>query len=763
MKPLKLLSLATIFLVVQTSITFAQSSCLKTAYTKKVQIKKSDNNIVENASFEEGNYAWLFYPDSNRAKITTDPTNTSRKCVRMVTTDNAGGDALISQAIPHMTAGNTYTMSAYLRSKLTSNPNLKHVTMQVRFNYPGYSETIPVLFWPTSTWQKYSFSFTVPTRSDIEVSKAEVLFYRGQNDTVWVDSVKISDSNLVANADFETGIGNWLQVPNSSRVSRVSNGVRGFGNCIKITSLNTADGDALLSESVPNLTRGKRYTIRGYMKSKRPVPTNSATVSMQVRLNYSGGWVVYKDTLIKPDSAWRPYTYSFNVPDTSLPILNSLMQVSYYRGNNDSVWVDNLELLNKDTMYNLVNASIPHIPTGILLDSFKGTPGSPLNFDRWLVVKKNWGVNNNGVVPENLELLSGGGMRFHGHGNLYNGPVYGSTNLMGNGKIHVGACIATKDYYASGKYEVYAKLTPGMINAFWTFHYIEDANYQSGGIKNTEIDFEFPASPTDTVLNPGFSGHKSYIDDMNVNTWGGLCNGEGYCASLRYRKTPMILSQAYHKYTIEWHTGGGGISPSVKWYVDDTLARTVTDSSHVGFRAARFWLGVWYASDLWVNGNDTSIMQYTDKYMDVKWVKITPYYEPNDVYENETEPQIGYVTPQYGIGYPKYPATGAKSQPTDEDNNNSLLDGNENTENLLVGIDEAGNNAVVRLHSQTDDGIKNLKILNINGQVVYKYSIGNELVNTYTINTSSYAPGIYVLQCETNSGRIFNKKLSVIK
>ncbi len=594
---------------------------------------------------------------------------------------------------------------------------------------------------------------------------AQVMFYRGQTDTMWVDSVTVKDSNLVVNADFETGVGNWQQVPDASRVSRVAGGARGSGYCMKITSLTNADGDALLQESMPNLTRGKRYTLRAFMKSKRAVPTNSAAVSMRVRLNYAGGYEVYRDTLIKPDSVWRSYSYSFNTPDTSLPILVSLAQAYYYRGNSDSVWVDNLEVLNRDTMYNLVNTSVPKAPNGVLLDSFKGTAGKPLNFDRWLVVKKNWGANNNGVVPENIELLSGGGIRFHGHGNTYNGPVNGSANLIGNGKIHVGACIATKDYYASGKYEVYGKLTPGMINAFWTFHYIEDAAYQSGGIKNTEIDFEFPGAITDTVANPGYSGHKAYIDDMNVNTWGGLCNGEGYHVSLRYRKDPMQLSAGYHKYTIEWHTGGGGVSPSVKWYVNDTLARTVTDSTHVGFRAARFWLGVWYASDLWLCGNDTSLMQYSDKYMDLKWVKITPFYEPNDVYENETDPQVGYVTPQYGSGYPKYPAGGAKPWTSDEDENpgGSVLHGG-TADDVWVGTDIVSHKASVNLYSMNDNYITGVKLLNLNGQVVntFKMESGNQPTQ-FIFSTEGYSTGLYLVQCETQNGASIYKKMVIVQ
>jgi hypothetical protein len=736
----------------------AQSSCVKTPYTKKIRVIGRNNNIIENMDFESGTYDWFLLHNSSREAIVTDPTNPSNHCARVISTDNAGGDALITQNIPFLTAGNTYTMSAYIRTNGLVNSHI-NTTLAVRFNYPGGgSTTIPVLFYPTSTWQKYSFNFTVPTASNVQVAQAQIYVYRGQQDTIYVDSMRISDSNLVANADFERGVENWSQIPSTSRVSLASYGCRGSATCMKLTSLNNSDGDALLSQAMPNLSLGKRYTVRAYMRSLHASPTNSAAASFQVRLNYTNGFQVFRDTLIKPDSVWRAYTYSFTTPDT-LQILNSLMQIYYYRGANDSVYVDNLELLNTDTIYNMTNSSVPHAPTGILEDHFTGTAGQKLNPDRWLVVKRTWGANNNGVVPENIELFDTGGLRLHGHGNLYDGPIKGATNYLGNGKIHVGACIATKDYYASGEYEVIAKLTPGMINAFWTFHYIEDAAYQSGGIKNTEIDFEFPGAITDTVLNPGYTGHKAYIDDMNVNTWGGLCNGEGVAASLRYTKRPQVLSDDYHKYTIKWHTGGGGITPRVEWYVDDTLARTVTDTNYVGFRAARFWLGVWYSKDIWVNGNDTSLMQYYDKYMDIKSVKITPYYEPNDVYENETEPGGGYVTPQYH-GYPTYHATSGLKP--GNGNPNVLAD--IARDDVRVGVNIPDHQVYLSLITNSDNYFESVRILNMNGQVIDKinYAPGDKTTNI-TLATGRYSTGMYVVQCKTNSGDIFYKKINVVK
>lgn len=748
-------------LLTLSGIAAAQNSCIKTPYGKKMQVPGPDNNIIENMDFEWGNYGWEFLPDNSKASIVKKAEDTMDHAARIIGADSTGGNTLISQTVPNLTVGNTYTMSAYLKSNHTVNNNLPVILRLTIIDGLGNAVVIPASFYPTDVWQQYSFNFTVPNQSNVQTTKVQVLLNQGPQDTVYVDNISIQNPNLVANADFESGLGDWMQIPDASRVLLSDNGCNGSATCMKLISRENMDGDALLSEVIPNLSLGNTYTVRAYMRSEHPESFHTAEASFQVRLNYINGWSVFIDTLIRPDTQWRLYSYTFTVPDT-LQILVSQMQLYYYRGNNDSLYVDNLELLNNGTMYPFVNSSYPHAPPGVFEEDFTGTPGQPLSFNNWLVVKKTWGQNNNGVVPENIELLDTGGIRFHGHGDLYDGPVNGATNFLGNGKIHVGSCIATKNYYASGRYEVVAKLTPGMINAFWTFHYIEDANYQSGGIKNTEIDFEFPGAPTDTLINPGYTGHKAYIDDMNLNTWGGLCNGEGNEITLRYQTNPVILSNGFHKYTIEWHTGGPGIAPSVTWYVDDTFARQVTDTSRVGFRAARFWLGVWYSKDEWVNGGDTAIMNYEDQFMEVRSVKITPFYEANDVYENETDPSTGYVTPQYS-GYPVFPSS-TSMRPSSSNASRTLASIGAVKADVSV-TRSAGNQALwISLVNGKDDYITDIRVLNVNGQRIGRYSATSpEPTIKINLPSGQYAAGIYLLQCLTHNGQIIYKKVGMTK
>ena len=756
MKKMKLLVLALLFCSALQSN--AQTTCIDSPYTKAFEIVGYNNNAVENPAFEATNTQWTFGPDSTVVKIVNDPAGIKGKVGRLI---SGVGDGYLSQNLSYinLVQGDSLTMSAYFRKR--AGAGALSITLQMRINYyNGTDNVMSQTFTPTSTWGKYSFKFQVPaSTSAAQVSIAQVMFYRSQNDTIWVDSIQIQDPAIGVNADFESGTSPWLQLPSSSRVLLSTPGALGTGNCMKIIS-DMSGSDGVLVQNVPNLANSQYYTIRAYLKSMHNPSQSSDETNMHVRINYIGGGEVDYDTLVKPTSTWTLFTYTFRTPDTGV-INASQIQAILYRNKQDSVYVDNLELVNSGTFYNMVNYSVPRAPLGVFQDSFIGTSGQTLDFTKWLVVKKTWGANNNGVVPENIKLLTSGGIRFHGHGNLYGSgtydTVYGASNTYGNGKEHVGACIATKDYYASGKYEIVAKVAPGLVDAFWTFHYIEDPNYQAGGIKNTEIDFEFPGAPTDTVANPGYSGHKSYIDDMNLNSWGGLCNGDGYDSSKRY-DTSVKLSDGFHKYTIDWHSGGGGVTPSVTWYVDDHFARRIVGSGYVPFRASRLWLGVWYSKYTWI-GDSATVCNYVDTFCEVRSVKITPYYEANDEYVNETDPIVGYVSPQYK-NYPKYASAWKHAN---ESNGGGQIPGQTGSEDMKVGMDMSAHQFTVFLSGSNENYITGINILNMNGQVVRRESYPAADMNVKVTSSYSGIPsGLYLVQCNTSGGQVYYRKLLVM-
>ena len=121
----------------------------------------------------------------------------------------------------------------------------------------------------------------------------------------------------------------------------------------------------------------------------------------------------------------------------------------------------------------------------VFYEDFSGT----MLDGNWLIAEKAWGGDNGGVVHDNV-VLQDGLLQLIGHGNAYTGTVQG-VNHDGariDRVTKVGASIATRDYYASGRYEVRARLPEqlGSCSAFWTFHYEE-------GYKGTELYDELAA------------------------------------------------------------------------------------------------------------------------------------------------------------------------------------------------------------------------------------------------------------------------------
>lgn len=259
-----------------------------------------------------------------------------------------------------------------------------------------------------------------------------------------------------------------------------------------------------------------------------------------------------------------------------------------------------------------------------------------LDSDKWLVAYKNWGGNivengisvnyNGGVIPQNVSVLDGK-LILKGLGNYYDGDILGINRDMSfrqDGK-RVGSAIATKDYYASGSYEIYAKVAPelGACSAMWTFEYEEDWNNDT--IINHEIDIEMPGRPTSDTENQSFSYAL-------CNTWTGENDGE-----YKTNYTNIGSNQAdgnFHKYRFDWHTGDVDETPRVEFYFDDVL--TYTSYEHIPTNAGRFWLGIWFPK-YWAGTPNFDTSNFV-----VDYVKITPFHESGDTPQNETYPNDGW-------------------------------------------------------------------------------------------------------------------------
>lgn len=260
-----------------------------------------------------------------------------------------------------------------------------------------------------------------------------------------------------------------------------------------------------------------------------------------------------------------------------------------------------------------------------------------LDAGKWLVAKKQWGGagNNGGVVPENVYLPGDGTVVLKAHGDLYTGPVRGVEKKdntwvdLQHGR-RTGAAIATKEYFASGVYEVRMKVAPvkGVCSSVWTFHYEEV--YPPGApmkVINHEIDVELPGRPGQVFTD---ISHKALL----ANTWVGEKETEykvGYTKDL-----PAQDDGEYHVYKFIWHTGDAATQQEkrVDFYVDGTKVSTSTE--HIPTRAGRFWIGAWFPNN-WAGDPNFAAAD-----MVIDYVKITPLHEAGDEYVPESYPNFGW-------------------------------------------------------------------------------------------------------------------------
>jgi beta-glucanase (GH16 family) len=158
-------------------------------------------------------------------------------------------------------------------------------------------------------------------------------------------------------------------------------------------------------------------------------------------------------------------------------------------------------------------------------DDFNGTK---LDSTKWMVKEKAWGVQNGGVVSDNI-TVSNGMLHLIGHGDLYTGPVQG-VDRKGHRVdrvTRVGAAITTQNYFASGKYEVRWKLPPnlGACSAMWTFHYEEaspaDPKYaelaQVGGVTVSNLtSIGLTKEQADSVLKQISGNNGARVDYLEA-------------------------------------------------------------------------------------------------------------------------------------------------------------------------------------------------------------------------------------------------------
>lgn len=292
-----------------------------------------------------------------------------------------------------------------------------------------------------------------------------------------------------------------------------------------------------------------------------------------------------------------------------------------------------------------------NLPEGVFCDDFTG---STLDIEKWWYMRNHWGngktYKNNGVIPENV-IVKNNKAYFGANGDNYSGDLKGVRKAnpdlyQDQPGTRVGGCIVSDKYYGSGSYEVRMKLPPklGVCTALWTFHYQEVysddpdyADYMDQGFQpqgsddmgwyvtpNHEIDIEIPTA---------LKGQNEYTEcsyrNARLNTWVGELNYTDEFIDMGFEQN----DGKFHDYRFDWHTGGNGEKPRVDFYVDGKFIYSSTKD--IPFIKGRFTLGTWFPQ--WAGGK----ADFDRIFLEIDWVKITPFNEPNDKTVRETFKNAG--------------------------------------------------------------------------------------------------------------------------
>src|SRR5262249_25112854 len=111
----------------------------------------------------------------------------------------------------------------------------------------------------------------------------------------------------------------------------------------------------------------------------------------------------------------------------------------------------------------------PPLPEAAKLVMKEDWASGQIDPSRWYVMRRHWGNGNHGVVPENVRVAeekSDEGKNRHvlvcaAHGEAYDGPV---TGLWGK-RERVGGVIASKAFFASGRFEVEMRIGSSVAQA----------------------------------------------------------------------------------------------------------------------------------------------------------------------------------------------------------------------------------------------------------------------------------------------------------
>ena len=511
-------------------------------------------------------------------------------------------------------------------------------------------------------WQEKRFIFYTATGST-EV-RLFLEAYQGQTGKVYFDEVRIVEGPLPLPAP-PTG-SEWSTPPELPELvaageEMIANADFAEGLEYWVTDHTTwQEGGEIILEATDEETARTVQDIPFAL-----APDTTYTLTTRVRATGDGATLSVTDrgaltaSLEVTNTEYENLSLSFTTDSAYRQVRVVLEQ---YKGSGGTLSIQNISLLATGGEWLDTPDPTPEPTTAVLYDNFD----AGLDPEKWLIVDKAWGGDNGGLVPENVEIQDGV-LLLHAHGDGYEGDVVGHNDRT----TRVGAGIATRDYYASGRYEVRARIpeSSGAASAFWTFHYVEhfpsEEEYweEPSRVRNSEIDWEFP-----TALQTDASHDPISFDNARVNSWGGKLGGEG---AHHPGRVEVVNDGEFHTYGIDWHSGGDGELPRVIWTLDgEEVYRhegSLFGQDNIPAQASRFWLGIWFPAAGYKEQIEGEYVDrvgwagdpdFAEATLEIDWVRITPFNELNDRWEPETWPNGWYALPHE---YPEPSSHGEQS------------------------------------------------------------------------------------------------------
>jgi hypothetical protein len=498
-------------------------------------------------------------------------------------------------------------------------------------------------------WQEKRFIFYTATGST-EV-RLFLEAYQGQTGEVYFDEVRIVEGPLPLPAP-PTGT-EWAEPPELPELvaageEMIANADFAEGLEYWVTDHTTwQEGGEIILEATDEETA---RTVQDIPFSLAPDTTYTLTARVRATGDGATLSVTDRDALTASLEVTNTENENLSLSFTTDSAYRQVRVVlEQYKGSGGTLSIQNISLLATGGEWLDTPDPTPEPTTAVLYDNFD----AGLDPEKWLIVDKAWGGDNGGLVPENVEIQDGV-LLLHAHGDGYEGDVVGHNDRT----TRVGAGIATRDYYASGRYEVRARIpeSSGAASAFWTFHYVEhfpsEEEYweEPSRVRNSEIDWEFP-----TALQTDASHDPISFDNARVNSWGGKLGGEG---AHHPGRVEVVNDGEFHTYGIDWHSGGDGELPRVIWTLDgEEVYRhegSLFGQDNIPAQASRFWLGIWFPAAGYKEQIEGEYVDrvgwagdpdFAEATLEIDWVRITPFNEVNDRWEAETWPNGWYALP----------------------------------------------------------------------------------------------------------------------